>query len=167
MQHFKPAKSSPLILSDLGITDWLIDAMVNNWSLYQERISSPPTPASLRKQRESYRKQGFTEAEVTQIMASKASGGSGGGSGNGAKSDTVSLEIKFIIVTSGNITPTWKLVRVSANTGSSPLFAAGRTRTHDLIITIGPKSTDTANTHLASQIGQAVSSGNQSTVAGQ
>lgn len=44
MQHFKPAKSSPLILSDLGITDWLIDAMVNNWSLYQERIPARRRP---------------------------------------------------------------------------------------------------------------------------
>lgn len=76
--------------------------------------------------------------------------------------DTVSLEIKFIIVSSGNVTPTWKLVRVTANNGNSPLFAAGRTRTHDLIITIGPsKDTKTANTHLASQIGQAVGSANR------
>ena len=72
------------------------------------------------------------------------------------------LEIKFIIVSNGNISPTWKLVRVTANNGSAPLFATGRTRTHDLIITIGPSNQKTLNTHLASQIGQAVSSGNQS-----
>jgi hypothetical protein len=76
------------------------------------------------------------------------------------KPDTVSLEIKFIVVSTGNVTPTWKLVRVSANTGNSPLFAANRTRTHDLIITIGPYDTKTLNAHLASQIGQAVSGGN-------
>jgi hypothetical protein len=31
------------------------------------------------------------------------------------KPDTVSYEIKFLVVSSGNITPTWKLVHVSAN----------------------------------------------------
>jgi hypothetical protein len=76
------------------------------------------------------------------------------------KPDTVSLEIKFVVVSSGNVTPTWKLVRFSANTGNSPMFAANRTRTHDLIITIGPNNTNTLNAHLASQIGQAVSGAN-------
>jgi hypothetical protein len=45
---------------------------------------------------------------------------------------------------------------------NSPLFAANRTRTHDLIITVGPsKDKKTADTHLASQIGQAVGSANR------
>jgi hypothetical protein len=82
--------------------------------------------------------------------------------GSGSSPDTVSLEIKFVIVSSGNLTPTWKLVRLTANNGAGPLFATGRTRTHDLIITIGPANQMTLNTHLASQIGQAVSGGNQS-----
>jgi hypothetical protein len=82
--------------------------------------------------------------------------------GSGSAPDTVSLEIKFIIVSSGNVNPAWKLVRVTANNGSAPLFMTGRTRTHDLIITIGPANQKTLNTHLASQIGQAVSGGNQS-----
>lgn len=47
-------------------------------------------------------------------------------------------EVKFIILTDGNITPSWKLVRVS--TATSPLFDAQRTRTHDLLITFGPKA---------------------------
>src|ERR1700680_2259490 len=76
----------------------------------------------------------------------------------GLKQDAVSYEIKFVIVSNGNVTPTWKLVRVSANTATSPpFFGLGRTRTHDLIITIGPPTPQTSQSHLASQIGNAVS----------
>jgi hypothetical protein len=88
----------------------------------------------------------------------------GSGVGGGPKPESVSLEIKFIIVTSGDVTPSWKLIRFSANTGSSPFFSAGRTRTHDLIITIGPDNTQTNNSHLASQIGNAVSNANRALV---
>ena len=94
--------------------------------------------------------------------AAEPSGGTGSGGGGGSiKPDTVSYEIKFVIVSSGNVTPTWKLVRFSANTASSPLFNVGRTRTHDLIITIGPNSNATDNVHLANQIGSAVSNANR------
>jgi hypothetical protein len=37
----------------------------------------------------------------------------------------------------GNITPTWKFVRVSGST-NSPFYAATRTRTQDVAITLGP-----------------------------
>jgi hypothetical protein len=86
--------------------------------------------------------------------------GGGGGAAPSGK-DTVSIEIKFVIITSANATPTWKLVRVSANTGATPFFTTGRTRTHDLIITIGAPSPVTTQTHLASQIGNAVSNANR------
>jgi hypothetical protein len=85
-----------------------------------------------------------------------AKGSSGGG---GTKPDTISYEIKFIIVSNGNVTPTWKLVNISANTTGN-FFSTGRTRTHDVIITIGPNDNNTIYSHLASQIGQAVSGGN-------
>jgi len=85
----------------------------------------------------------------------------GPAAGSGLKPDTVSYEIKFIIVSSGNVTPTWKLLRVSANTAGN-FFSTGRTRTHDLIITIGPKDQTTIQAHFASEIGQAVSSANRS-----
>ena len=115
------------------------------------------------------KKQGYTVAEISTIVASKAkaSGSKQAGSGGGgaAAPDTISIEIKFIIVTNGNVTPTWKLLRVSANTGSSPLFGTGRTRTHDLIITIGPNTQATQFTHLASQIGNAVANDNRSGLA--
>ena len=119
------------------------------------------TPAQLGQLKD----QGYEPTEIAAIMsklkapASKQQGGAGGG--GATTPDTISIEIKFVIVSSGNVTPTWKLLRVSASSGSAPLFGMGRTRTHDLIITIGPNNTATANTHLASQIGNSVSTANQ------
>jgi hypothetical protein len=107
--------------------------------------------------------EGYKDNEIEQILTPQTCKGtqqSSGGSG-GQTPDTISIEIKFVIVSNGNVTPTWKLLRVSANTGSAPLFGLGRTRTHDLIITIGPPNAATASTHLASQIGNAVSNGNR------
>ena len=79
------------------------------------------------------------------------------------KQNVISNHIKFEVVSSGNITPTWKLVRVSANpTGT--LFNTQRDRTHDLLLTFGPTDSKTkqlatpaANTALAEQIGISVS----------
>jgi hypothetical protein len=127
-----PARSSPLIIeSDLGIRDWLLGAMFVNDMLPSEGVTS-------------------------------GSGGTSDSSGT-TKGQSISYDVKFIIVSSGSVTPTWKLVRITANT-SGTLFSTGRTRTHELIITIGPTSgkagDQTSNTHLASQIGQAVSGGN-------
>ena len=97
------------------------------------------------------------------------------------KNNVISHEIKFVVTTSGNLTPGWKLTRVSVNqTGN--LFSANRIRTDDLTITLGPvtqavvgekrvvknghkaivpiveyePSTQAAYAHLASQIGSAV-----------
>jgi hypothetical protein len=76
--------------------------------------------------------------------------------------NVISHDVKFEIVTSGNVTPIWTLVRVTANTTGS-LFAADRDRTQDLNITFGPTAGPkelapaAANTHLATQIGLAVS----------
>jgi len=81
--------------------------------------------------------------------------------GNKNAKNTISHEAKFEIITSGNITPTWKLVHATINP-NSPLFSASRDRTHDLLITFGPNDpatkslgvgTPAANTNLASQIG--------------
>lgn len=109
---------------------------------------------------------GYDQPEIADILSAKkkagAFGGGGGSGGGGPKPDTLTIEIKFIIVSNGNVLPTWKLVRVSSGTGSTPLFGIGRTRNHDVIITIGPKTIETANTHLASQIGVAVANANAS-----
>ena len=119
----RPAKSSPLIYSDLKIKEWLDGAMFTNSFLPSDNPGKSP----------------------------------------GKTPDTVTFEAKFVIVTSGNVTPTWRLMPISVNTGPS-LFAAGRTRTHDLIITIGPQKGETSQAHFASQIGLAVSNATMSSL---
>jgi hypothetical protein len=146
------ATSSPLILEgDLGIKDWLLGAMEVSTALAS--VGSPPAPLP-----------GGGGGGGSGSGSGSGSSGSGGATGNPGK-DAVSYEIKFVIVSSGNVTPTWKLVRVSANTGSAPFFSTGRTRTHDLIITIGPQNTQTNNSHLALQVGNAVSNANRAIMA--
>jgi hypothetical protein len=83
------------------------------------------------------------------------------------KDDVYSYDVKFAVVTSGTANPAWKLLRVATNQSGSALLGAGRTRTHDLLVTFGPtekgqKGTRTltiaaSNSHLASEIGVAVS----------
>jgi hypothetical protein len=133
-----PSRSSLLLTSHLGLTEWLTDAMIVN--KFTGSLDEPPgldekaiekLRDKLKEQRDKFEKIGYSKSEVSKIVATQA-GGAGGGGGSGAKPDTVTIEIKFIVVTIGNVTPTWKLVRVSANTGAIPLFATGRTRTHDL-----------------------------------
>jgi hypothetical protein len=51
--------------------------------------------------------------------------------------NVLSQTVSFKIVTSGGITPTWKLVRATYNpTGT--FLSAGRDRTHELVFTFGP-----------------------------
>jgi hypothetical protein len=86
--------------------------------------------------------------------------------------DVLSHQVNFIIIAGGNVTPTWKLVAVTAN-ANAPLLGATRTRTDNVLMTLGPvekQGPPTApgppapaqptqavvNSHLASQIGLAV-----------
>lgn len=148
---WQPASSSPFILeSDLGIKDWLMGAMMVDDAL--PSVGAPQASA------------GGGDGAGGGRAGGGGAGGGGAGGGGGMSKDTVSLELKFVIVSTGNITPTWKLLRVSANS-TSPFFNTGRTRTHDLIITLGPASNQTTNTHLASQIGNAVSNANRAIMA--
>lgn len=79
------------------------------------------------------------------------------------KQNVLSHEVKFEVVSSGNITPAWKLVRATVNQSGS-FFSASRDRTHDLLMTFGPIDRTLPNSltasaeaaHLASQIGLAV-----------
>jgi hypothetical protein len=85
---------------------------------------------------------------------------------NSTAQNAITHDIKFEIVSSGNINPQWKLVRVSANT-SSTLLAAGRDRTQELIITFGPAqkgmlAPPAASSHQATETGAAVSQAIQS-----
>lgn len=169
---FTPAKSSFLITSDLKIGEWLretlttIDLFKNSEDVQKQsgkkkksgNKNQQPASTSLQQRREDLVKKGYTPAEITQIVAAEAAPTAAGTSGVDTaqfQPQTFSIEIKFIVVTSGNATPSWKLVRVTAN-NASPLFSVGRTRTHDLIITVGPRNANATNAHLASQIGAAV-----------
>ena len=171
--HWPPATSSPLLIeSNLGIKDWLIGAMYFNLALPSSLQPSPEGGGKDGGGKFEGKFEGKLEGPVagaakgtfegkTSSGGSSSGGGKSSSGGGGFNQDSFSREIKFNIVSSGNITPTWKLVQVSANTGGT-FFSAGRTRIHDLIITIGPPTTRTANDFLASQIGQSVRSGARS-----
>jgi hypothetical protein len=81
-----------------------------------------------------------------------------GGAGKSAKYDVYSYDVKFVVVTSGGVNPVWKLVNINAGNGNLPLVNAGRTRTHELVLTFGPgtnQPTDFAQqTHFVGQIVQ-------------
>jgi hypothetical protein len=133
------SRSSPLIEGELGIEKWLVGALVADAFV-------PST--------------GDAEGTGTSAPAdakTKASKGGKSDSGKSTGTDAISEEIKFVIVTSGNFTPSWKLIRLTAN-NSGNFVNATRTRTHDLIITIGPNTLENSYAHLASQIGAAVGS---------
>jgi hypothetical protein len=49
----------------------------------------------------------------------------------------LSHQVTFIIMYSGGVTPTWKLINFTGST-TSPLFGAQRSNTQDVIITLGP-----------------------------
>jgi hypothetical protein len=94
--------------------------------------------------------------------------------GSFTKLDVISYDVKFIVITTGTVTPTWKFLTLTAGTGT-PGASANRTRTHELILTLGPSDTTVvtkngkkmvvsapsgaaSQLHFASEIGQAVSS---------
>ncbi|MEA2988787.1 MAG: hypothetical protein QOG83_1498 [Alphaproteobacteria bacterium] len=99
------------------------------------------------------------------------------GVGGPLKANVLTHQVKFEVITSGNLTPTWKLTRVTVNPSGS-FLSANRGRTHELIITLGPAdktvvtqtvrgtsrtfvvaqpSRQAADLHLSSTIGSAVS----------
>jgi hypothetical protein len=78
------------------------------------------------------------------------------------KQDFLSYHVKFVVTSSGTVTPAWKLVRVTTGNGGLPLVGAGRVRTHDLLLTFGPtfsaKGPNLAiSSHAAQDFGNAVS----------
>jgi hypothetical protein len=86
-----------------------------------------------------------------------------------SKDSVLSHEVKFEVVSGGDLTPSWKLVRATVNP-SGTFLSVNRDRTHDLTITLGPTdatstgpnkgkrvpSRAAADAALASQIGLAV-----------
>lgn len=53
--------------------------------------------------------------------------------------DVLTHEANFVAMANGNITPSWTLVNISANTANN-LIAAGRTTTGDIIVSLGAPS---------------------------
>jgi hypothetical protein len=148
------ANSSPfLIISDLGIKEWLMGALLTERYL----PSQPPVP----KPKPKAKPIEITTKDGTKInIPTSDSGGAdttskAGGSGS-LGPFAISNEIKFVIVSNGNVNPSWKLVSISANTANTPLFGVNRTRTHDLIITVGPDTASAQNAALPLAIGNAV-----------
>jgi hypothetical protein len=72
-----------------------------------------------------------------------------------------SYQVTFVVVYGGSVTPTWKLIDVTANP-NSPFLNASRTKTHDIAITFAPPGDAAAREadaiHNAALIGQAVAS---------
>lgn len=77
----------------------------------------------------------------------------------GSPYSAFNYEVSFVIITNGTVTPTWKLVDVTANPGG-PFASATRTRTHTMSITFSAPNDkaaeEAARLHNASLIGQAV-----------
>ena len=90
--------SSPLITNELGLTEWLSDAIANNKFI----PSSPQTKDNTFNQ------------------------------------DSFTIHIRFVVITTGNINPGFRLVRFTINEGG-PFASVNRTRTHDILLTFGPK----------------------------
>ncbi len=84
------------------------------------------------------------------------------------KQNVLYYEVSFEVVTTGGLTPAWKLTRAMVNpTGT--LLAATRDRTHDLQITLGPGDSNgltgqAANAQLAADIGLSVTNGVKSAI---
>jgi hypothetical protein len=54
------------------------------------------------------------------------------------KQNAFTYEVSFEVVSTGTVSPTWKLSRVFSINQSGTLFSTSRDRTHDLLITLGP-----------------------------
>jgi hypothetical protein len=82
------------------------------------------------------------------------------------KQEYLSYHVRFVVISSGSATPTWKLVRFTSGNGNLPLLGAGRTRTHDLLLTFGPafkpgSPNFAIYSHQIQEFGIAASNGNR------
>jgi len=82
-----------------------------------------------------------SDLKIRQFIYDKAAIASLGNGTSGYRGwfpfNTFTENISFVASLGGNITPTWKLTRFSANT-SGTLLSATRTNTNQLTITVGP-----------------------------
>jgi hypothetical protein len=63
-----------------------------------------------------------------------------------AKDSVLQHQVKFVIETDASATPSWKLTRATVNPGSD-FLTLSRTRTNDLIITLGPAEPKVVTAH--------------------
>lgn len=107
----------------------------------------------------------WLEAQVTAVATRQLK--IAGNSAGPWKQNVLSHEVRFDVVSSGNISPAWKLVRATVNQSGS-FLTASRDRTHDLLITFGPLDNSQSrsflapiaeNSHFISQITSGVSTG--------
>jgi hypothetical protein len=83
-----------------------------------------------------------------------------------SQQEVMTYDVKFDIISSGNFTPTWKLVYVTSGSNGGNFFSTKRDRTHEMILTFGPAQSApgggkqpgviASNDALAQQIGTAV-----------
>jgi hypothetical protein len=66
-------------------------------------------------------------------------------SGNTGPPNGFSHEVIFDVVSSGTVTPSWKLIKASFNQSGTP-FSTSRDRKHDLLLTFGPQDPRLAQT---------------------
>lgn len=99
---------------------------------------------------------------ASQVIAAGTGTVSVPASAGGTARNALSHEVRFELLSSGNVTPSWRIAEAVVNP-SSPFFSTSRNRVHDLILTFGPVdkgtrylSASAASTYLASQIGVAV-----------
>jgi hypothetical protein len=88
-----------------------------------------------------------------------------------SSTNVISHEVKFIVMSSGNITPAWKVSRIFTVNQNSTFLAALRNRTQDLLITLGTTTENgtalaqpAASIALSSQIGIAVSTATRTAI---
>ncbi|WP_426612873.1 hypothetical protein [Bradyrhizobium sp. McL0616] len=100
------------------------------------------------------------DLKIVQFIHDKAEVAFGGNAATAPASwplyNTFTEDINFVATYSGNATPAWKLVHLSAN-ATSNLVSAQRSYTNELIITLGPISKYPSKTEAA-QLGAAAAS---------
>jgi hypothetical protein len=115
---------SLLIQSDLKITEWLTSHVLLVGT--NEVIPRRAAPS------------GSAGKSATGASDALKSGGTGAPNG-------FSHEVIFQVVSSGTVTPAWKLIKASFNQSATP-FSTSRDRKHDLLLTFGPQDPKLAQT---------------------
>lgn len=109
-------RKGSLIEGDLQISDWLAGETIESYV--------PNLPSDVDKRVSDY--------QADLYAAAKAS-----------KKGVLGHDVTFVLLYSGNVNPSWKLIRISGNTGTTPFLSGQRTKTQDLLLTLGPPAPPT------------------------